>query len=62
MEETPAVDPARPAPPHKRAGGGLKDMIIQLKPPRGGSTAAQRFWRKEGCAKERSLEEQSFEV
>ena len=30
--------------------------------PPGGSTAAQRFWSKEVCDKERSLEEQSFEI
>ena len=35
--------------------------FIYWSPP-GGSTAAQRFWSKEGCDKERSLEEQSFEI
>ena len=34
---------------------------ILLKPPRG-RTAAQRFWSKEVCDKERSLEERSFEI
>ena len=35
-EETPAVDPARPAPPHKGAGGGLP-------PPRGITAARPPF-------------------
>ena len=30
--------------------------------PPGGRTAAQWFWSKEVCDKERSLEEQSFEI
>ena len=34
----------------------------RIEAPLGGSTAAQSFWSKEGCDKERSLEEQSFEI
>ena len=37
-----------------------KHYLIEA--PLGGSTAAQSFWSKEGCDKERSLEEQSFEI
>ena len=35
---------------------------VLLKPPRGGSTAAQRFRSLERCCKARSLEEQGFEI
>ena len=34
----------------------------RIEAPLGGSTAAQSFWSKEGCDKERSLGEQSFEI
>ena len=34
----------------------------RIEAPLGGSTAAQRFWSKEVCDKERSLEERSFEI
>ena len=33
-----------------------------IEAPLGGSTAAQSFWSKEVCDKERSLGEQSFEI